>query len=199
VMLRGAGAVLPEQTIATFDSPVQVWDWSRDARSLLIGRRGNDSGDDLWIQPPVEGAAAHPYVTAPFDQAYGVFSPDGRSIAYASNESGQFDVYVDTYPKPGTRARVTTAGGTEPRWSADGNELYFRRGSEIHVVQFESNRRDIRSISRLFDAGQPIRSFDASRDGRFLVNVPASNNSPGSTTLISNWQPRQTHTEARKH
>ena len=52
----------------------------------------------------------------PFDQAYGAFSPDGRSIAYASNESGQFDIYVDTYPKPGARVRVTTAGGTEPRW-----------------------------------------------------------------------------------
>jgi Tol biopolymer transport system component len=199
VMLRGAGAVLPEQTIATFDSPVQVWDWSRDSRSLLIGRRSNDSGDDLWIQPPVEGAAAQPYVTAPFDQAYGVFSPDGRSIAYASNESGQFDIYVDAYPTPGARVRVTTAGGTEPRWSTDGNELYFRRGSEVHVVQFESNRRDIRSISRLFDAGQPIRSFDASRDGRFLVNVPISNNSPGQITLISNWQPQKTYTEARNH
>ena len=140
VMLRGAGAVLPEQTIATFDSPVQVWDWSRDGRSLLIGRKSNDTGDDLWIQPPVEGAAAQPYATAPFDQAYGAFSPDGRSIAYASNESGQFDIYVDTYPKPGTRVRVTTAGGTEPRWSADGRELFFRRGSEIHARRARSLR-----------------------------------------------------------
>ena len=46
----------------TFDTPVQVWDWSRDGRSLLIGRKSNDTGDDLWIQPPVEGAAAQPYV-----------------------------------------------------------------------------------------------------------------------------------------
>ena len=136
----GAGAVLPEQTIATFDTPVQVWDWSRDGRSLLIGRKNNDTGDDLWIQPPVEGAAAQPYVTAPFDQAYGAFSPDGRSIAYASNESGQFDVYVDAYPKPGSRVRVTTAGGTEPRWSADGRELYFRRGSAIHAVALQGSR-----------------------------------------------------------
>ncbi len=189
VLLRGAGAVLPEQTIAAFDSPVQVWDWSRDARSLLIGRKSNDTGDDLWIQPPVEGAAAQPYATAAFDQVYGAFSPDGRSIAYASNESGQFDIYVDTYPKPGTRVRVTTAGGTEPRWSADGNELYFRRGSEVHAVQFESNRRDIRSISRLFDTGQPIRAFDVSRDRRFLINVPTGNNSPRPITLVSNWRP----------
>ena len=202
VMLRGAGAVLPEQTIATFDSPVQVWDWSRDGRLLLIGRNSNDTGDDLWIQPPVEGAAAQPYATAAFDQAYGAFSPDGRSIAYASNESGEFDIYVDAFPKPGTRVRVTTAGGTEPRWSTDGNELFFRRGSEVHVVRFEGNHRDIRSISRLFDAGQPIRAFDVSRDDRFLVNVAAASQSATPPTIIYNWLPRTGHggAEARsKH
>jgi Tol biopolymer transport system component len=184
-MLRGAGAVLPEQTIATFDTPVQVWDWSRDAKSLLIGRRSNDSGDDLWIQPPVEGTAAAAYAAAPFDQVYGVFSPDGRSIAYASNESGQFDIYVDTFPKPGNRVRATTAGGTEPRWSGDGRELFFRRGSEIHAVMLAG--LEVRSTIRLFDAGRTIRSYDVSRDGRFLINVPADSHAPAAATLVSHW------------
>ena len=152
---------------------MQVWDWSRDGRSLLIGRKSNDTGDDLWIQPPIEGAAAQPYVTAPFDQAYGAFSPDGRSIAYASNESGQFDIYVDSFPKPGARVRVTTAGGTEPRWSDDGRELFFRRGSAVHAVRFVKDR-EIESITQLFDLGDTIRSYDVSRDGRFLVNVRGS-------------------------
>lgn len=188
VMLRGAGAVLPEQTVATFDSPVQVWDWSRDSRLLLIGRKSNGTGDDLWTQPPVEGAKAQPYVTAPFDQAYGVFSPDGRSIAYASNESGQFDVYVDTYPKPGARVRVTTAGGTEPRWSSDGRELYFRRGSAIHAVRFIKDR-EIDSVAQLFDLSKTIRSYDVSRDGRFLVNVAAASQPTSPPTIVYSWRP----------
>jgi eukaryotic-like serine/threonine-protein kinase len=187
VMLRGAGAVLPEQTIATFDTPVQVWDWSRDARSLLIGRKNISTGDDLWIQPPVEGAAAQPYATAPFDQIFGAFSPDGRSIAYASNESGQSDIYVDSFPKPGTRVRVTTAGGTEPRWSNDGRELYFRRGSAIHAVRFKD--REIESITQLFDLGKTIRSYDVSRDGRFLVNLPAASQPTSPTTIVYSWEP----------
>ena len=195
VMLRGAGAVLPEQTIATFDSPVQVWDWSRDARVLLVGRRSTDTGDDLWILPPVEGANAQPYTTAPFDQAYGAFSPDGRAIAYASNESGQFDVYVDSFPKPGTRVRVTTAGGTEPRWSHDGRELFFRRGSEIISVSLDGFQ--VRSITRLLDAGASIRSYDVSRDGRFLINVPSGSNGSPASTLIYHWS--TTRTEARTH
>jgi len=189
VMLRGAGAVLPEQTIATFDSPVQVWDWSRDGRSLLIGRRSNDTGDDLWIQPPAEGARAQPYTTAAFDQAYGTFSPGGRSIAYASNESGQFDVYVDSFPKPGARVRVTTAGGTEPRWSNDGRELFFRRGSAIHSVRFV-NDREIESITQLFDLNTTIRAYDVSRDGLFLVNVAAMSQPATPPTVVTNWRPR---------
>jgi Tol biopolymer transport system component len=185
VMIRGAGAVLPEQTIASFDTPVQVWDWSRDGRSLLIGKRNASSGDDLWIQPPTEGAAAQPYVTMPFDQTYGAISPDGRAVAYASNESGQFDIYLDAFPKPGARVRLTTAGGTEPRWSADGRELFFRRGSDIHVVSLSGF--EVRSTQRLFDAGATIRAFDVSRDGRFLLNLPADNHAPSAATIVNHW------------
>jgi Tol biopolymer transport system component len=184
VMVRGAGAVLPEQDIAGFDTPVQVWDWSGDGRSLLIGRRSNDNGDDLWIQPAA-GGTAQPYVTMAFDQTYGVFSPDGRSIAYASNESGQFDIYLDTFPRPGARVRVTTAGGTEPRWSGNGKELFFRRGPEIHALGID--RFEVRSTTRLFDAGAAIRAFDVSRDGRFLLNLPADNHAPSAATIVSHW------------
>ena len=186
IMIRGAGAVLPEQTIATFDTPAQVWDWSRDAKALLIGRRHTDTGDDLWIQPPTEGAAAQPYAALAFNQVYGVFSPDGRSIAYASDESGQFDIYVDAYPKPGSRVRVTTAGGTEPRWSRDGKELYYRRGSEIHAAVLDGAA--VRSNERLFDAGAAIRAFDVAPDGRFLVNLPASSNMGTAATIVTNWK-----------
>jgi len=197
VMLRGAGAVLPEQTIATFDTAVQVWDWSRDGRSLLIGRKHHDTGDDLSIQPPVEGATAQPYVTAPFNQTFGVFSPDGRAVAYASDESGQVDVYVDGFPRPGSRKRVTTAGGTEPRWSHDGRELFFRRGSEIFAAVLSGP--EVKSITRLFDAGATVRSYDSARNGQFLLNLPANSHVPSAMTLIHHWRRPSGHgdTESR--
>ena len=191
VMIRGAGAVLPEQTIASFDPPLQVWDWSRDGRSLLIGRTHADTRDDLWIQPPTEGAAAQPYVTTAFNQTFGVFSPDGRRVAYASDESGKFDVYIDAFPKPGSRLRVTTAGGTEPRWNRDGTELFFRRGSEIHAVALKAsgNTLEVGAMNRLFDAGAAVRSYDVSPDGRrFLINLPASSATRAPITLVHHWR-----------
>lgn len=196
IMIRGAGAVLPEQTIATFDPPVQLWDWSRDGAVLLVGRSNAQTRDDLWVVPQAEGAKPSAYAAGSFNQIYGVFAPNGRWIAYASDESGQFEIYVDSFPKPGTRIRVTTAGGTEPRWRSDGNELYFRRGSEVHAVRLSWAPRvpaaapapAVRAVDRLFDAGAPIRAFDASPDGtRFLLNLPVASAAPRSATMISNW------------
>ena len=127
--------------------------------------------------PQAEGAEPRAYAAGSFNQTYGAFSPNGRWVAYASDESGQSEIYIDSFPKPGTRLRVTTAGGTEPRWQRDSSALYFRRGSEVHVVRLSLKATGARrspSLDRLFDAGAPIRAFDVTPDGtRFLLNLPA--------------------------
>ena len=193
IQIRGAGAVLPEQTSATFDPPIQLWDWSRDGRYLLIGRRNLQTRDDLWVVPPTGGAEPSAYAAGSFSQTFGAFSPNSRWIAYASDESGQSEIYIDSFPKPGTRIRVTTAGGTEPRWRRDGSALYFRRGSEVHVARLSLGQPalEVASLDRLFDAGAPIRSFDVTPDGtRFLLNLPALSSAPRSATMVVNWSGR---------
>ena len=202
IMMRGAGAVLPEQTSATLDSPIQLWDWSRDGAFLLVGRTDAQTRDDLWVLPQVPGATPGAYLNASFNQTYGAFAPNGRWVAYTSDESGQPEIYVDSFPKPGTRLRVTTAGGTEPRWRGDGSALYFRRGSEVHMVRLQwgpplrgaAQPPAVTSLERLFDTGAPMRAFDVTPDGtRFLVNLPASDAAPRSATMIVHWNPVNRH------
>jgi eukaryotic-like serine/threonine-protein kinase len=205
VTLRGSGAVVPEQTLATFDAPVEMWDWSRDNAWLVIGRSSPDSQADLWLLPPTGNNPARPYATLPFNQVDGAVSPDGRWIAYASDESGKFDIYIDSFPAPKARVRLTTVGGVAPRWRRDGKELYFRRGSEIHAVTLNAAGAAppiaATSTKRLFDAATDVRAYDASADGqRFLLNLPAASAPARPATMVMNWFSRTGHgnTETRK-
>jgi Tol biopolymer transport system component len=110
-------------------------------------------------------------------------------MAYVSDESGRPEIYVDQFPAPGARARLTAGGGTEPRWRRDGGEIFFRRGSEIHAVRLQAAGATLEAVSseRLFDAGAEIRSYDVTPDGqRFLVNVPAPGAAPRPLSVIVN-------------
>lgn len=193
VMVRGAGAVLPADTVTRFDEPVRVTDWTPDGTAVLVSRTMADTREDLWLVPVRGGGEPLPLVATPFADVQGDISPDGRWIAYASDESGQPEIYVervqDRSPGPGTRERVSSGGGSDPRWSRDGQELFFRRGSEIHVATPASGRGQnaVAATSMLFKTEVPPRSFDAAPDGqRFLLILPVAT-PPPPATLILNW------------
>ena len=195
VMVRGAGAVLPAETIARFDESVRVTDWAPDGSAVLVSRAMPDTREDLWLVPVRDGGAPRPAVSTPFADMQGDLSPDGRWIAYASDESGQFEVYVqavqDRSPEPATRERVSSGGGSDPRWSRDGQELFFRRGSEVHVATPASGRGQnaVAATSMLFKTELPVRSFDVAPDGRrFLLSLPAAT-PPPPATIVVNWSP----------
>jgi hypothetical protein len=110
-------------------------------------------------------------------------------MAYASDESGRYEIYVDSFPKPGARSRVTTGGGIDPRWRADGKELYFRRGSELHVVSpfGTDGTLEAASSERLFDAVFDVRAYDVSADGqRFLINIATPEAAPRPFAVLVN-------------
>jgi Tol biopolymer transport system component len=193
LMVRGAGAVLPAETVVRFDEPIRVTDWAPDGSAVLVSRTMPGTREDLWLVPVKSGAAARALVATPFADVQGDISPDGRLVAYASDESGQFEVYVDVIqdrsPEPGTRERVSSGGGSDPRWSRDGQELFFRRGSEIHVATPALGRGQnaVAATSTLFKTELPPRSFDASPDGKgFLLSLPAAT-PPPPATIVLNW------------
>jgi hypothetical protein len=118
----------------------------------------------------------------PADERFGQFSPDGRWVAYESNESGRFEVYVQPFPKPGEKTLVSTGGGQQARWGADGREVFYvAPDGRLMAVSFRvrsDGRADVASPAPLFPSGvsgAPTRGsiieYDVSKDGRFLMNT----------------------------
>jgi Tol biopolymer transport system component len=101
-------------------------DWSRDGRYFLFSEQDAKTGFDLKALP-MTGNDRKPVVvvSTPFDERHGQFSPDGRWAAYATNESVRHEVVLQPFPEPTGKWQVSTGGGVQPRWRADGHELYF--------------------------------------------------------------------------
>jgi hypothetical protein len=100
-------------------------DRSPDGESILFIVSAVDSGNDLWILPLAGDKKPYKFLATPVEEMQGNFSPDGHFVAYTSNASGKFEVYVETFPRSERRWPVSTNGGYEPRWRADGREIYY--------------------------------------------------------------------------
>ncbi len=127
----------------------------------------------MWILPS-EGDP-QPFLTGPANERSARFSPDGSALAYVSDESGEFQVYVTSFPEPGSRIAVSINGGLSPMWSSDGDELYFRQGSKVMAArvsvapEIEASRPEL-----LFDGPYTVdlsghQRYDVAPDGRFLM------------------------------
>ena len=98
--------------------------WSRDAGFLLYASQDPATGVDLWALPLAGDRKPFPVVRTPFEEAAGQFSPDGRWVVYQSNKSGPMEIYVQAFPSGGPQ-QISTAGGSQPRWRRDGQELFY--------------------------------------------------------------------------
>src|SRR2546426_5106346 len=109
------------------NSPKVSSSWSSDRRFVLYftPTQSPGTGADLWVLPVTGDRAASLVLQTPFNEIWPKFSPDGRWIAYQSDESGQYEIYVTPFQGSGGRWRVTVAGGTYPRWRNDGKEIFY--------------------------------------------------------------------------
>jgi len=145
---------------------------------------------DLWVLPLFGDRKPKPFIESPFFDAGSQFSPDGRWLAYNSNESGQSEVYVVPFPGPGGKVRISTAGGDNARWRRDGKEIFFLEGNALMAagVTASGSRFDVGAVQRLFEVPMVdgYWPYDVSRDGqRFLVNTLEGEVPP--LTIVVNW------------
>jgi Tol biopolymer transport system component len=205
----GAGS---EDVVFSSNEDKSVQDWSRDGKFLLYsvamdGRRSffPNASHDLWVLPlnPVNpsGNQPEPYLKTEFNETQGRFSPDVRFVAYVSDSSGRYEVYVQPFPRASdAKKTISTAGGISPRWSGDGKELfYISPDSKMMAVEV--------STSPIFKAGTPrplfqapiwgggtfhnVTRYDVTADGkRFLINsvtADAATSAPTPITIVLNW------------
>jgi Tol biopolymer transport system component len=145
---------------------------------------------DLWVLPLFGDRKPSLFIESPFFDAGSQFSPDGRWLAYNSNESGPSEVYVVPFPGPGRRVRISTAGGDNARWRSDGTEIFFLAGNTLMAAAVTANgsRFDVGAVQRLFEVPMVdgYWPYDVSRDGQsFLVNTLEGAVPP--LTIVVNW------------
>jgi hypothetical protein len=134
------------------------------------------------------------YIDSPGDQMHGNFSPKGDLVAYTSNETGKFEVWVQTFPLSDRKAQVSTRGGSEPRWRADGHELYYLSEDRMLMAVLVDPGPKFRAPKPLFQMRVPPgvnpqrMNYVPSKSGQsFLVNTQASDPPPNAITVVLNW------------
>lgn len=172
-------------------------DWSPDGRWLLYTGSRPDWILQMWTLPLTGKQKPIPFVHSQSSEMQGQFSPDGHWVAYSSNESGRWQVYVAPFPGPGGKYQISTNGGQQPRWRRDGKELFFLSpDKKLMAVPIKAGTAfDFGEPTTLFQtqAREPISAeevftYDVLPDGqRFLINVNAEQSNAPPLDIVFNW------------
>ncbi len=191
---KAASGAGPEELLHADQLDKSPTSWSPDRQHILYTDISVQGRGDIWALPMFGERQPFPFVKTPFDEGFGQFSPDGRWVAYASDESGRSEVYVAPFPGPGAKWQISNAGGGYPRWRANGRELfYFSTGKLMAAaVGLGADRVEVESVQPLFEMSRPGGGarpyYDVSPDGqRFLHIVLASRATETPLTLLANW------------
>ena len=164
----------PEELLLARKNWLFATSWSADGRFLAFSEQDPKTGVDIWILPVGGDRKPYPFVRSSFREWFGEFSPDGRWIAYESNESGRSEVYLRPFPGPGGKWQVSTEGGARPEWSRDGRELFYFENDKIMRVTVDGGqalavgRPELLFPCNCFDSG---RYYEVTPDAKHFVLI----------------------------
>jgi serine/threonine-protein kinase len=185
----GAAAELKSGILQAWPNSV-----SYDGRFLAYTEYNVKTGADIIIMSLTGEHKTQPFLVTPSEEMNPMFSPDGRWIAYESNESGAYEVYVSQFPASGDKILISDDVGREPRWSRDGRELYYRNGRKTMVVTVDTKQKFHASKAKMLFEGDFSRpgsaaNYDVSPGGkRFLVMKGQIMTPAKKINVIVNWQ-----------
>ena len=178
-------------------------EWSPDGRFLIFQWQSEDTEEatqrDLWyVEPKAGGEGSEPvlYLRTEADEAIPVFSPDGRYVAYVSDESGRMEIYVRPFPEGGGKWQTSTNGGTQPRWPRDSKELFYVEGEKLMAVPvstaqgFSQGTPKLLFRNRMLESPFPNHRYDVLADGSRVVLrdvVGGESDKPPAIRVVQNW------------
>ena len=184
-------------SIVEYSPTLQPSDWSPDGKVVVLTALRPETGADIVLYS-FETGDVEVYLETEYEEHSVTFSPDGRWLAYASDESGEYEIYVTAYPGPGGKWQVSRGGGALPVWRADGRELFYLGSEQLMVVPVETEgafRHDtpvaVFELPNVLSAEWIEQTYDATPDGRrflFLVSQADDAVGKGTVTLLQGWR-----------
>jgi serine/threonine-protein kinase len=166
--------------------------WSPGGRNLLFTDEHPDTKLDIWLLPMDDDRHPQSLIKTQFNETAAVFSPDGRWIAYQCDESGQMEVYVRPFPGLGSKQKISTEGGTEPVWSSDGGELFYRNGDKMMKVAVDTQPElRVSGPELLFEewyaTSRISANYDITSDGQRFLMIKGEQTTPTEIKVVLNW------------
>jgi serine/threonine-protein kinase len=182
------GAGSPELVQTTDAQWKDVLDWSPDGTFIVFGINDPATRGDIWLLPMTGARKPEIYLKTQFFEGNGRVSPDGRWLAYSSNETGGPEIYVQSFPKPGRKVRVSNDGGFWAAWSRGGKELLYDNGKSVFAVPVEAGDEFRPGVPReVFKIPDAVTAGDLTADGERLLASVAAEPTHREIQLFINW------------
>jgi eukaryotic-like serine/threonine-protein kinase len=203
IYIKAVSGPATEQVFDADSGDKRPIDWSPDGRYIIENRIANPNTEaDIWVLPLFGDRKPFPYIRTEFAETGGKLSPDGRWLAYSSQETGRTEIYVQPFPKPERKWQISTSGGDRAVWRHDGKEIYFispdRKMMAVEVNgsggKFEAGVPralfEVHFSAPGRDGTTPGQWYDVSKDGRFLIPsiVTEDQSALAPMTVVLNWQ-----------
>jgi Tol biopolymer transport system component len=184
------------ERLSTYENLQVPKSWSPDGQFLAFHEGSPKTGRDIWVLR-MSDRKSQPFLVTPFNEGGPTFSPDGRWLAYVSNESGRPEVYVQPFPGPGGKWQISTDGGAEPAWNRNGKELFYRSGNKMMALDVTTQPGFSPGKPHMLFEGQYSASewplidtaYDVSPDGQRFLMTKAAEQAAEATQInvVLNW------------
>jgi serine/threonine-protein kinase len=187
----GSGAA---ERLTTEEHTMRPTSWSPDGKTLAYTSDGPNGQSEIGLLMLDGDRSTRPFLQTPFNVAGAAFSPNGRFVAYNSDESGRNEIYVRSFSGPGGKWQISNDGGVQPVWARDGRALFYRDGDKMMAAPvdtepaFHAGKPFLLFERNFADSADTIAAYDVTPDGeRFVMIQDVVESSPTQIHIVLNW------------